>query len=321
MIPDIENIIDSMQGSEYFSVIDLKEGYFQIKLAEEDQHKTAFTINQQKYEWKRTPMGFKNAPAIFQRIMERELKEWIYKGCMVYLDDIVMYAKTVDEHDDILFKVLNKLNEKNFKINAEKLQIRKKTIKLLGMTIDGKTIKMPEEMREKIMEFKIPKTKKDLQRFLGAITYHRRFIDEIGKKTAMLCDILRNNKSMADWTAEHTKAFQSLQEEANREIVRYHPDSTKKFILETDASHNGVGAYLYQLNEKGEKEIIKPIATKLKDSEISWGITEKEVYAIVWALQKLDMYLLGRKVKIITDHKAASWIKEKETFGNYRIQR
>ena len=136
-LPDIENIIDSMQGANYFSVLDLKEGYFQIRLAKEDQHKTAFTVNQKKYEWNRMPMGFKNAPTFFQRIMDKELREHLYKGCMVYLDDIVVYAKTVDEHDRILKEVLEKLKEKNLKINMEKLQLRKSSIKLLGMQIEN----------------------------------------------------------------------------------------------------------------------------------------------------------------------------------------
>jgi len=168
-IPNMDEILDAMQGSKYFSVIDLKEGYFQIHVAEADKHKTAFTVNGIKYEWNRMPMGFKNAPLIFQRIMNFELNEYLYKGCAVYMDDVVIYGKTIEEHDSMLRNVLNKFKEKNFKINSEKLQVSKSQIKLLGMVIDGNTVAMPEETRQKVFEFQIPKTKKELQRFLGTI--------------------------------------------------------------------------------------------------------------------------------------------------------
>ena len=320
-LPNIDDILDTMQGNEYFSVLDLKEGYYQIELEPSDRYKTAFTINNKKYEWNVMPMGYKNAPAIFQRIMEQELREWLGSGCLVYLDDIVIYAKTLKEHNNILKGILKKLKEKNLKINSEKLQLCRKQVKLLGIIVDGETVMMPKEMKDKIFEFKLPKTKKDLQRFLGAINYHRRFIDNINDKTEILYEILKDEKTMNDWTDKHSEVFLKLQEEANKEVRRYHPNFERQFILETDASSTGLGALLYQKGDKNERMIIKPIATKLSKSEINWGITEKEVYAVVWAIEKLNMYLLGRKFHVITDHRAAQWIKTKQDFGNARIQR
>ncbi|KAI5150717.1 hypothetical protein ENBRE01_1663 [Enteropsectra breve] len=207
------------------------------------------------------------------------------------------------------------------KINIEKIQLMKKEIKLLGMRVDGETVTMPEEMREKILEFSIPKTKNDLQKFLGAINYHRRFIDNYGEKTLILYELLKENHQMEEWSEDHTAAFTRLQDDANKNVVRFHPNYDLEFVLETDASNYGVGAILYQIGNDGEKRIIKPIASKLKKNELNWGITEKELYAIVWAIEKLDMYLWGRKFIIYTDHKAATWLKSKENFGNARIQR
>ena len=126
---------------------------------------------------------------------------------------------------------------------------------------------------------------------------------------------------MNDCKTEHSEAFKKLQEEANRVVKRYHPNYDKEFILETDASNMGVGALLYQVGNNGQKQIIKPIAAKFNKSEVNWGITEKEMYAIIWAVKKFEMYLLGRRFKIITDHKAAQWIKDKADLGNARIQR
>ena len=164
-MPKIEDILDALQGSKYFSVLDLKEGYFQILLKEEDCHKTAFTINQKKYEFKRMVMGFKNSPAFFQQIMELELREWIGNGCLVYLDDIVIYAKNKETHDELFIKILTKLKEKNLRVNPQKVQIRKPQIRLLEMIVDGTTVTMPEDMKDKIFAFQEPKSKKDLQRF------------------------------------------------------------------------------------------------------------------------------------------------------------
>jgi hypothetical protein len=320
-IPRIEDILDKMQGNRYFTVIDLKEGYFQIRIAEQDKEKTAFEINDKKYEWNRMPMGFKNAPMIFQRIMKKELKELIHKGVEVYLDDIVIYSKDENEHDSILMKVMSILEEKNLKINMEKIQLKKPEVLLLGRIVNGEHVRIPEEQREEILTFKEPKTKTDLQRFLGTINYHSRFIDNYGEKTAKLYEILKDNKTMGDWTDEHSKQFTALQEEINREVIRYHPDYKKDFILETDASNTGVGAILLQIGKNGEKKVIKPAAKKFAENETKWGITEKELFAVIWAIRRFDEYLRGRKFHLITDHKALEWMKSKEDFGNAKIQK
>ncbi|KAI5178984.1 hypothetical protein PAEPH01_2586, partial [Pancytospora epiphaga] len=320
-IPNMDGIFDSLQGAEWLTVLDLKDEYFQILVNEEHKHKTAFTINGKRYEWNRMPMGFKNAPMIFQRIMNRELKKWINMNCNVYLDDIVVYGRTGEEHDRVLREILTKFRNIGLKINMDKIQLRKKEIKLLGMIVNGKGIRIPEEKQEEILNFNIPKTKKDIQRFLGAVNYHRRFINNITEKTAILSDILKDDRTMYDWTEEHTAKWRELQGEINKKVRRYHPDYAKEFILETDASDTGVGAILYQLNERNAREIIKPISAKPKNNEINWGITEKEVYAMVWAMEKLEQYLIEKKFRLITDHKADTWLKTKEDFGNPRIAR
>lgn len=201
------------------------------------------------------------------------------------------------------------------------MQLKQRSVNLLGLIVNGECVEMPREQKEKIFQFKRPKTKKELQSFLGAINYHKRFIDQIGEKTAILHDLLKDNSSMKDWTQEHTKAFEELQTEANKNIVRYHPNYDLEFIVETDASDTGVGAILYQIGKDGEKRIIKPASAKLKKNELNWGITEKEMFAVVWAIKKFELYLKGRRFKIITDHKASIWLKDKDDFGNKRIQR
>lgn len=320
-IPDMNEIINGLSGAKYISVVDLKDGYFQIRVKESDRFKTAFCIDSIKYEWNRMPMGFTNAPGIFQKIMNFELKDYIGKGCFVYMDDIVIYGKNELEHDTVLVKIFNILDSKNFKVNLGKVQLKKQEVMLLGMLLDGRGIRMSEEHKEKIMSFGIPKSKKELQRFLGTVNYHRRFINKYSEKTEILYDLLKENRNMSEWTGIHTDTFNKIQDECNNNIKRYHPNYDNKLILETDASNTGIGAILYQLSKNNEKEVIVPISKKLLPSQMNWGITEKEVYALVWAVEKLERYIKGRKFHVITDHKAIEWIRIKKDFGNPRIQR
>ena len=320
-IPKVDDILDNLQGSKYFTVLDLKEGYFQILIEEEDKEKTAFEVNNQKYEWNRMPMGFKNAPMIFQKIMNQELREFLHKGVEVYLDDIAIHAKEEEKHDQILMSVMNILKEKRLKVNMDKVQLKKQEVKLLGRIADGEGVRIADEEREEILTFKEPKTKKELQSFLGTANYHSRFVDNYGAKTTKLYEILQNDKTMEDWTDEHSKEFTEIQQEINKEVIRYHPDYEKDFILETDASNTGVGAILSQIGNNGEKRVIKPVSKKFTKTEANWGITEKELYAVIWSIRKLDEYLRGRRFHLITDHKALVWMKTKEDFGNQKIQR
>lgn len=123
--------------------MDLKDGYYQIKIAEKDKEKTAFKINGKTYEYERMPMGYKNAPFIFQRIMNHELRKWLGKGVLVYLDDIVIYGKNEKEHDLIYTEIVKKLEKKNLIINTAKVQYKKREILFLGQLVNGETVKMP----------------------------------------------------------------------------------------------------------------------------------------------------------------------------------
>lgn len=167
--------------------------------------------------------GIQKRPGYFQKIMNHGLFEMINNGCRVYLDDIVIYGKTQKEHNERLIKVLKILKNKNFKINNDKIQLNQKEINLLGMVVNGSTIRIPDDKKDNILEYKIPKTKKDLQRFLGAINHHRLFIDNITRKTEILTDMLKDDKSMNEWSKSHTESFLALQNEAYKTIIRYHP--------------------------------------------------------------------------------------------------
>ena len=185
-IPNILKIIESTQGKRFFTVLDLKDGYYQIPLKPEHRFKTAFYFENKLYQWTRMPQGFKNSPAIFQRIMDTLLESLIGNCCQVYLDDIIIYGKNEKEHDENLNKVLTELTKMKFKINDEKVQFKQRKVKVLGAVINGITQSPIPEKRLKILTFQTPKTPRELMRFLGFANYYRKYIQNLASIAAPL---------------------------------------------------------------------------------------------------------------------------------------
>ena len=319
-IPHIQNIIEKTLGKKFFTVIDLKDGYFQILLEPKDKFKTAFHFKNELYQWTRMPQGFKNSPAIFQMIMDKTLKEYIDKKCNVYLDDIIVYGDSEQDHDNNLRLILKKLQENNFKINLQKIQYKQKSIKLLGSIIDGVTQKPIGSKQKKILEFKEPETKKQLQRYLGFANYYRKYIPNFAYIASPLYESLKTNSDIIIWRKAQQQAFIKLKEEINKNIAIYIPDHEKEFFLTTDACNTGISAVLQQ-KVGNEMRVIDWSSKKLSQAETKYSITEKEFLAVCWGVEHYDYFLKGRKFTIITDHIALKAIKDKEIFGNIKLER
>lgn len=320
-VPNIQQIIEKTQGKRFFTVIDLKDGYYQISLKKSDRYKTAFYFNNKLYQWTRMPQGFKNSPAIFQRIMDNLLNEEIPKKCSVYLDDIIVYGETEQKHDENLDIVLNKLNKNNFKINPSKMQFKQQTVKILGSITDGNRQYPILEKQKQIQNFSTPKTKKDLQSFLGFANFYNKYIKNHAEIAAPLYDLLKNKSDViTNWNEKSQLAFDKLKNIINDKIAIFLPNFEKEFILSTDASNTGIGAILQQEIE-GELKVINWASKKLTPSEMKMGITEKEFLAMMWGIEHFDYYLRGRKFKVITDHTALTASRDKHKFGNIRLER
>lgn len=280
-VPSIQRIIESTQGKKFFTVIDLKDGYYQIRLKKEDRHKTAFYFNNKLYQWKVMPQGFKRGPPIFQRTMDIILYNQVPEKCNVYLDDIIVYGKTEAEYDENLNIVLKTLEKNNFKINAEKIQYKQKKVKFLGSIIDG-------EKQEKIIDFKRPETVKELQSFLGFANYYNQYIKDFAEITAPLYEKLRKKeKNLVIWNNECENAFNELKLRINTDIAVHIPNFDIPFVLTTDASNHGIGAVLQQ-DVEGELEVIKWASKKLTDAEKKMGIIEKEFLGMSWGIEHFE---------------------------------
>ncbi|KAI5151809.1 hypothetical protein ENBRE01_2401 [Enteropsectra breve] len=320
-VPKIQEIINNTQGKKFFTVVDMRDGYYQIKLRPEDKHKTAFYFKNRLYQWTRMPQGFKNSPAVFQRVMDCVLQKYIGTKCEVYLDDVIIYGKNEEEHDKNVKEIFETLQSQNFRINREKLQFKTKMAKILGVVIDGVTQSPIAEKQKKILEYKIPQTRKEVERFLGFVGYYRKFIPNMANTAAPLYDLLRkNNSEIIRWTDKHEESFTQLKEIVSKNLTLYIPDVNNDFILKTDASGNGIGAVLQQNTVDG----IQPVdwaSKKLTDAEKKMGITEREFLAMAWAVEHFEYYLKGKRFEIITDHMALLALKSGLTFKSLKLER
>lgn len=312
-IPDCNVILSNLGTAKYFSTIDLESGFHQILMKEQDIEKTAFSVNNGKYEFVRLPFGLKNSPSIFQRAMDDILREYIGKICHVYIDDIIVYSKTLEEHYEHLQMIIDTLEKSNMKISLEKSKFYEKEVEFLGYVIAQNVIKTDPKKLETINDYPLPKTLRQLRSFLGMVGYYRKFIENYARLAKPLTKYLSGeNGKISQYMSRRTEinideqgvfTFEKLKNLLSRQVELAQPDFNKKFILTTDASNEAVGAVLSQ-----DGKPITFISKTLSSTEQNYATNEKELYAIVWALRNLRNYLYGiSNLEIHTDHQPLSF--------------
>lgn len=305
-MPEISNILDQLGGNQYFTTLDLASGFHQIKMNPRDVEKTAFSVNQGKYEFVRMPFGLKNAPAIFQRAMDDVLREHIGKICYVYMDDVVVFGKTLEEATKNLKIILKTLQDANLKVQPDKSEFLKKSVEFLGYVITKDGIKPNPKKIESIEKWPEPKTVKELRSFLGLIGYYRRFVKDFAKIAKPLTNLFRgerdpsSNKKITFGDTEK-EAFEQLKTILTSSDILTYPSFDKKFLITTDASNYAIGAVLSQ-GEIGKDKPIHFASRTLNRTEENFSATEKEMLAIYWALKVFRNYIYGQKFVVITDH-------------------
>ncbi|KAM0730323.1 Retrovirus-related Pol polyprotein from transposon 17.6 [Formica fusca] len=317
-LPNIVDILDQLGGARYFSVCDLASGFHQIKMNREDGHKTAFTTPFGHYEFDRMPFGLKNAPATFQRLMDLVLTGLQGKELFVYMDDIVIYATSLEEHERKYNALIERLREANLKLQPDKCEFLKTEVTYLGHVISKDGVKPDPKKLEAVQRFPRPKTPKNIKQFLGLAGYYRRFIPNFSKFAKPLTNLLKNDTRF-EWTSVQEESFEILKQKLCEEPVLQYPDFSKSFILTTDASGIAVGGILSQ----GEINKDLPIAyasRTLTDNELKYDTYEKEALAIVYCVKHFRPYLYGRKFTLVTDHKPLMWFKNAQD-ANMRILR
>jgi len=305
-MPNVEDLLDKLNGAGYFSTIDLGNAYYQVQLAEESQEKTAFSTKEGQYCFTRMPFGIAAAPGTFQELMTKVLGN--VKGAVVYLDDILVYSKSKTEHVQILEKVLKKIKEAELRVNPEKCHFLKKQVKYLGHIIDKEGIKTNPEKIEAIKLFGKPSCTKKLKSFLGICNYYRRFINNYAKKARILEKLSGAKNQKLVWTEECDKAFREMKEALMTTPVLGFPDINKEFILDTDASFESIGAVLSQKDDLGRERVIAYGSHTMNSHEKGYCVTRKELLAIYYFCNHFKHYLYGKQFLLRTDHKAITFM-------------
>lgn len=301
-LPRIEEILDKLGNSKYFSTLDLSQGFHQVLIDKEDREKTAFSTTFGHYQYKRCPFGLKTVPGFFQALLNGVLNGLQGTKCFVYIDDVVIFGKSLEEHNDRLIQVMQRFRSSNLKLNPEKCRFLEKEIKYLGHRCSEEGVKPDDGIIKTIMEFKRPDNIKSTQSFLGLANYYRRFIKDLSKIAAPLYKLTQKTTAFI-WKDECESAFTTLKKLLTSAPILSYPDFKKEFIITCDASGEGVGAVLEQ-----ENRVIVYASKVLSATKKRWSATELELYAIVFGCQEFKCYVLGTKFKIYSDHRPLSGI-------------
>jgi len=302
-IPNIREAFESMSGAAFFTAIDLFSGYHQIPMLSEDQDITAITTKFGNFNYVVMPFGLTNAPATFQREMNRIFFPLLNVCVQVYIDDIIVYSPSFDQHLKDLEEVFKILRDNRLKINIEKCLFCRQEIEVLGhlVSIDGLR-PIPSKL-DTIRKLPSPTSITELRSFLGMVGYYRDFIDNFSSITAPLNKLLRKNVPFV-WTKECEEAVKRAITSLSSAPILSFPRYDRPLIIRSDASYNGIGGALLQLLEDGVEHPIRFVSRTLKKSERNYAITELEGTAAHYCLQEFSYYILGNPYKTIlyTDH-------------------
>jgi len=305
-IPRIDDMLDRLSGNSWFSTLDLKSGYWQVKIRSEDKEKTAFSIGKGLWQFTVMPFGLCNAPATFERLMEKILNQLLFKICLVYLDDVIIYSDSFEGMLSRLEQVFERLRSANLKLNPKKCCFFKREIRYLGHVVTREGIKTDPEKISAVRDWPIPRTKKQIRSFLGFCSYYRKFIKGFSLIAKPLFSLTEDSVKFV-WTEKCEEAFKELKKHLVSSPILSYPDSQGCFILDTDASNHGLGAVLSQ-KQGGIEKVIAYFSRVLNKSERNYCVTRRELLAIVESLRSFHHYLYGSRFVVRTDHISLRWL-------------
>lgn len=299
-VPIISDLFNQLAKAKVFSTIDLKAGFYQLKMHPDSEQYTAFATHFGFFNYKRMPMGLTNAGATFQRMMDAVLKDYLGKICLVYLDDIIIYSSNETEHLDHIRMVAECMRQNNLKIALKKCKFFQKRIEYLSHVIEDGKISPNPARYDVIAKLQTPKNVKQIQSFLGFASYYRKFIKSFATIASPLTQLTEKGNDFV-WSNECQAAFDKLKQTLISDQVLILPDFQQPFRIETDASGYGIGGVLSQ--KRGQ--YWKPVAyfsRHLNRVERRYSASEKEMLAIANTVEYFKQYIYGRHIEIYTDH-------------------
>ncbi len=279
-MPRVEELLDCLGGMKYFSVLDMKSGYHQVEIQEQHKERTAFTVGPLGfYEYNRMPFGLCNAPATYQRLMENCLSGLHLKICLIYIDDLIVFSKTYEEHLERLERVFQRLSECGLKLSPKKCKFFKHRVKYVGYILSEDGIQADPEKIDKIKDWPTPQNPEEVRKFLGFAGYYRKFVKDFSKIAKPLSELMpktqtKKSRQRKDkqikvpwiWGTVQERSFQELKD---RLTILGYADYTQPFELYVDASTHGLGAVLYQHHEGHPRDLNKQRPEQVREELLS----------------------------------------------------
>jgi hypothetical protein len=301
-LPRIEDLFEQMKGASVFSKIDLRSGYHQLKIQESDISKTAFRTRYGLYEYTMMSFELTNAPAYFMYLMNKVFMEYLDRFVVVFIDDILVFSKTMEEHEEHLRLVLEKLRSNQLYAKFSKCEFWLTEDAFLGHIISAGGVSVDPGKVKDVLNWMPPTTVLEIQSFLGLAGYYRRFVKDFSKIAKPMMKLLEMNKTF-EWTKECQASFEELKKRLTSSPVLVLPDLTKKFDIYCDASRQGLGCVLMQ-----EGQVVRYAYRQLRKHEENYPTHDLELAAVVHTLKIWRHYLIGHRCEIYSDHKSLKYI-------------
>src|SRR6266536_1123451 len=303
----IDDYLDTLSESRWFSTLDMRSGYFQVQMNKEDSMKTAFTTRKGLFQFDVMPQGLCNAAATFQRLMSLILAGLNYDVCLVYIDDVIVYSTNLEEHLKRLEVILSRLRDAGLKLRPDKCRLLQKQVKFLGHVISEEGVATDEAKVELVKTWPQPRRVRDVRSFLGLCSYYRRFVKDFAKVAEPLHKLTRKSQPFY-WDISCQEAFEKLKVCLTTAPIMAYPRDNEEYILDCDACDLSIGAVLSQRQE-GTERVIAYASRLCSRAELNYCTTRKELLAVVHFCKQFRQYLLGRHFTVRTDHAALKWLR------------
>ncbi|QRW25134.1 Retrotransposable element Tf2 protein [Rhizoctonia solani] len=315
-MPLQSDLLEKVKDAKIFSKLDLKSGYNDIRIKAGEEWKTAFRTKDGLFQYCVMPFGLRNAPQIFQRLMNHIFYDMIDVSVIIYLDDILIYSRNREEHTKHLREVLRRIRDNNLYLKLAKCLFYTTEVTYIGIVITPEGISMEKEKIKAVQEWKEPKTVKQLQSFIGFANFYRHFIKDFSTIVKPLT-LLTRQEVKWKWGEAEQQAFDRVNEEIGKDPVLIHPDAQKPYFLETDASGVAMGAVLSQRHTDGYLHPIAFLSKSFDDAQTNYDTHDKELLAIITSLEHWRLFLEGttEPITVYTDHKNLEYWKTAHTFN------
>jgi predicted aspartyl protease/transposase InsO family protein len=307
-LPRADACLEAMSGASWFSTFDMRSGYHQVCVDERDLDKTAFVCHRGLFRYRMMPFGLNNAGATFQRLMDLVLSGLTLEICLVYLDDIIVYSSTLEQHLERLRIVLDRVSRCGMKLKTSKCALMQKSVHFLGHVISGDGVATDPEKVRLVEQWPVPANLGELRSFLGLTGYYRRYVDGYSRIVSPLTELTQKGRQFI-WSETCQRAFETLKQKLSSPPVLAMPNDQDTFVLDTDASDRSIGAVLTQLQD-GHERVIAYAGRCLNRAESNYCITRKELLAVVNFVKHFRHFLIGKPFILRTDHAALTWLNK-----------